>query len=299
MNIERLLEERRGVVLRSELRAIGVDPIQLRGEVRARVWRAEGRKILIHSSAPADRITDILVAAAWHPECIVTGPSAALLNPHPAFSDRDFSRGKPMIIATRSRPGPCRMVSHPGATYGLLHGVRVADHHTTLIDLLRFLPWDDAAAVAGAAGQRRLTTGDALLASMRTLTRAAGAAQLRLLIRAMIKGAESGTEVDLQQSLYRAQIKGWVGNPTLQFGDRIYRPDIAFLREKVALEYDGMLAHSGEAAFHHDRERMCGMQFADWQVYPITKETLYDSAALAAFLGRLRAKLRERRGDRY
>ena len=130
---------------------------------------------------------------------------------------------------------------------------------------------------------------------MRGLARLPGAAQLRTLVAAMRRGAESGPEINLHLALGRARIQGWVANPTIAVGDRRYRPDIAFLAQRVAIEYDGMAVHGTQDAFFHDRERDIDLQLAGWLVLRLTHRTLYDVQRLEVFLQQLRRCLDDRR----
>lgn len=294
--LEQLLIERRGVVGRSEIYALGISPRELSRQIRQGIWTPSGRSVLVHRSAAAGLRTDTLVAALRNPGAALTGTSAALLRPHPAWSEVDFTDARAMVIAPPHRRGPWLAVRHPGASVDIVAGLRVADTHTTLVDLLRFLDWAQAAAVAGAAHRTGLTSQELLAASVRHLSRHPGAAQLRTLVAAMRRGAESGPEIDLHLALGRARIQGWSANPAITIGDRQYRPDIAFLAHRIAIEYDGLAVHGTQEAFFRDRERDIDLQLAGWLVLRLTRRTLYDAARLNAFLQQLRDHLKRRAG---
>ncbi len=164
---------------------------------------------------------------------------------------------------------------HPGAVAHNDRGLRLADPHTALVDILRFQPWELAAAIGAAAIQLGLSSVAQLEASVSALSSAAGVAQLRRIVSALRNGAESGPELSLQHVLRRAQIKGWRGNATVVIDGRRYRVDVCFPREKVAVEYDGVAEHSGERAFHADRVRNAFI-FDGWAVVRVTKEMLRD-----------------------
>lgn len=290
--LEQLIIDRRGVLRRSEVLAAGLSRRDLRAQIKAGVWATAGRSVLIHHTAPRGLQTDTLVAAARYPEAILTGPSGALLRPNPVWTGRGFGDAKAMIIAP---PHCIGAVQHPGAGFSVIGGLKVADEHTILVDLLRFLPWSEAAAIAGAANQQGLTTHARLDASVEELSGYPGSPQLVRLVRAMKDGAESGPEIDLHIAAYAAGLRTWVANPTITIEGEQFRPDIAFMREKVALEYDGLEEHSSVAAFHSDRQRDIKFQFrAGWMVARITSEVLYDGAALSQFMLELRAELRSR-----
>lgn len=289
MDLQRLIEERRGVLLVRELRAAGVCPHQ-----EEKAWRRVNRLVVVHESAPDDRITDILVAAVTRPAAIITGTSAALLRPDPVWSGLPLQRYPPILIGDRGRRGPPRIVTHANAGFTESCGIRIADPITSLVDLLRFLPWPDAAAVAGRARQSGRYSVAALRHRAQDLRCQIGAGQLRTLVRAMEMGAESGPEIDLHLALHRAGLRGWLANQWLEIRGERLRPDIVFPVQRVAIEYDGEAAHAGTEAFHTDRRRLCLLAFEGWVTLPITKRVLDDPAALAAFLNDLRGLLASR-----
>jgi very-short-patch-repair endonuclease len=294
-SLEQLVLERHGVVLRHELYALGINPRDLYRQIHAGLWRQSGRAVLVHHSAAQGLLTDTLVAARRNPDGILTGTSAALLRPHPAWSGLNLQAAPAMIIAPPHRRGPWLTVQHPGAAFDVISGLRVCDQQGALVDVLRFLDWSQAAAVAGAANQLGLTTNELLEASIRRLAGHPGTGQLRVLVNAMRRGAESGPEIDLHSALLRARIQGWVANPTIVIGDRRYRPDIAFLSRRLAIEYDGLDVHATREAFFRDRERDIDFQLAGWLVLRLTKRTLYEPARMGAFLSGLRRCLDARR----
>lgn len=296
--IEALVKERHGVVTRQELAALGVSSGRLYRQIAAGEWRRAGRRIVVHASVPEGLIADSLVTALWVPDAILTGPSAAVLHPHPAWTGQSFGGQRAMVIAPNPGRGPWRSVRHPGAvTAPHPLGFKVADHHTTLVDLLRFLPWKEAAAVGAKAIRLRLTTAAALLESVDGLASAEGVAQARRIALALVAGAESGPEIDLQLLLRRARIQGWLANHTIKVSGRFYRPDICFLREGVALEYDGVSEHAGAGPFHPDRKRRNNFGFEDWQVINVTKQMLSVQSESEELVAGVRRLLRKRRAE--
>lgn len=288
------MRERHGVVTRAELRGLGLSDSQISRQLLAGEWRRAGNRILVHSSAPDGLRTESLVASARLPSAILTGPSAAVLRPHPAWANLHFRGQPPMLVARRHDRGPFRSVRHPGAVadpHPL--GIQVADLHTTLVDLIRFLPWLDAAAVAARAIGLRATSVAALESSAVALSSLEGCRQLRRITEALQRGAESGPEIDLQFALWRARIRGWVANPTLWIRGRVFRPDIYFSGCRLALEYDGFSEHSGERRFHSDRVRGNTFAFDRYRCLHVTKRILYDPPEWATFVSDLRDLLRQ------
>ncbi len=93
-DIDRLIEERGGVVRRPELIALGIRPQNLRNEVAEGIWRDAGAGILVHGSARPGLMTEGIVVGLRMPASILTGPVAALLQPHPAWRCSRRSPGR-------------------------------------------------------------------------------------------------------------------------------------------------------------------------------------------------------------
>lgn len=259
---------------RKELDGLGLGGDRLYRQIRAGEWLPSGRRILVHNSAPKGLLTDSLVTAIWQPE-MLTGPSAAVMSPHPAWDSQSFADQQPMVVADRGGRGPWRSVRHRGATTAPHPlGLKVADHHTTLVDLLRFLPRGDALTIGTNAIRSGLTTPAALEEAVVRLGKTDGVQQLRDIAAAIARGAESAPEAELHRALHRAGIRGWKANPEVLLKGKLYRPDIAFMPERVAMEYDGFGIHSRGSAFHPDRHRQNMFVFHDWLVVRVTNEML-------------------------
>ena len=297
-DIDHLIEERGGVVRRAELLGLGIRPQHLRGQIADGLWSDAGAGILVHQSARPGMMTEGIAVGLRMPDAILTGPVAALLQPHPAWNDQAFPQQLPMVIAPRRGRVRCRAVRHPGAVAREVRGLRLADPHTALVDILRFQPWDVAAAIGAAAIRLQLSSVARLEVSISALACAAGAAQLRHIVSILANGAESGPELTLQQAMRRAQIKGWQGNATVAIDGKHYRVDVCFAREKVAVEYDGVAEHSGERAFHGDRVRQNAFIFAGWAVVRVTKQMLRDRHSREALLASVAGLVRHRRAMR-
>ena len=67
------------------------------------------------------------------------------------------------------------------------------------------------------------------------------------------------------------------------------------MRQRVAIEYDGLAVHGTQEAFFRDRARDADFQFAHWLVFRLTGRTLYSASPRTAFLADLRRCLDARR----
>jgi very-short-patch-repair endonuclease len=66
--------------------------------------------------------------------------------------------------------------------------------------------------------------------------------------------------------LREAGITGWRTNYPVGG----YKVDVAFPRQKVAIEVDGWAHHSDSGDFHHDRVRQNNISLLGWQVLRFT-----------------------------
>lgn len=93
-----------------------------------------------------------------------------------------------------------------------------------------------------------------------------GAAAARRMLDAAAGGARSEAERLVIQLLREAGIKGWQAN----FAAGPYVIDVAFPRQRVAVEIDGWAFHSDGAAFQNDRKRQNWLALHGWQVLRFT-----------------------------
>jgi very-short-patch-repair endonuclease len=93
-----------------------------------------------------------------------------------------------------------------------------------------------------------------------------GSPAARRLLQAADDGARSQAERLLIRLLHAARITGWRANYPLAG----YRIDVAFPKQKVAIEVDGWAFHSDQEDFQHDRERQNNIALLGWQVLRFT-----------------------------
>lgn len=93
-----------------------------------------------------------------------------------------------------------------------------------------------------------------------------GSPAARRLLQAADDGARSQAERLLIRILRAAKITGWRANYPLAG----YRIDVAFPKQKVAIEVDGWAFHSDQEDFQLDRERQNNIALLGWQVLRFT-----------------------------
>ena len=115
----------------------------------------------------------------------------------------------------------------------------------------------------------------------------AGAVKARQAAKYILAGAESPMEIKLEMLLCCPQRLGGYGLPKPLLNRTIlpgkdagivdkgsYRPDLSWPDRKVAVEYDGMLAHLD---VQQDKRRINDLETMGWKVISVTKRELYDA----------------------
>lgn len=85
----------------------------------------------------------------------------------------------------------------------------------------------------------------------------------------------SATRSGGEERLLRLLRRGGLPDPEVNRRQQRYMPDLVWRRERVLVEFDGWLFHSGRAAFERDRDRQNDLVVDDgWQVVRVTSEML-------------------------
>lgn len=119
--------------------------------------------------------------------------------------------------------------------------------------------------IMDSALQRKVGLADLQRAHIRNRGRH-GAGAARRMLQAASGGARSEAERLVIQLLRTAGFDGWLAN--YSFGP--YVIDIAFPRQRVAIEIDGWAFHSDQSAFQKDRNRQNWLALQGWQVLRFT-----------------------------
>ena len=83
----------------------------------------------------------------------------------------------------------------------------------------------------------------------------------------------SATRSKNEERLLALLRRGGIPDPEVNQQQRRYMPDLVWPRERVLVEFDGWLYHSGKAAFERDRVRQNDLVVDDgWIVVRITSE---------------------------
>ncbi len=208
-------------------------------------------------------------AVLARPTIIPTGPAAAaFLGAGPW--DRCDLGDEPWFVMPAGRRSLGRTVSHPGVRVVRVGDLRVSHPGDAAVDLIRLWPPADALAVAQRSLILGMLTLPGLIAAHSSLTRLAGAAQLRAVIHELSEGTVSEGERRLVELLRESGVTGWIANHGVRVGRRRYVVDVAFPSASVAVEVDGHAYHSDVRAFQNDRTRQNDLVRAGWTVLRFT-----------------------------
>ena len=222
-------------------------------------------------TAPADRKNQMLLqhaVAAWDPSAIVTGAAAAAATfwPHVAVPRIDVitqRRDAPSGFALHRWRVPCEHVIER-------EGVRVTSPALTSVMLSRT---HGGSAIDEALRSRLVTIHDLREAFEAIPTRPGN--QVRAALLADSKDSPwSAAERLAHCHLRSAGIGGWRANLAVFLDGGNYYLDIAFRRERLALEIDGFVHHSSREMFESDRVRQNQLMLAGWTVLRYTWATL-------------------------
>jgi very-short-patch-repair endonuclease len=123
----------------------------------------------------------------------------------------------------------------------------------------------DGAMLMDSALQRHVELRDLWRAHLRNKGRH-GSPAARLMLQAASDGARSAAERLLVKLLREAGITGWRTNYPVAG----YKVDVAFFKQKVAIEVDGWAFHSDPGAFVKDRNRQNAIALLGWKVLRFT-----------------------------
>jgi very-short-patch-repair endonuclease len=286
-----LMSRKGGIATRGQLIEVGVGERMLRRRVAAGLLVPVNTRVVALPGVSLDLRTRTLAAALAHPGALPTGPSAAVLLGAGPWQRIDLGQ-EPWLIGPRDRGLPARFVSHPGARSVRARGVLVAHPADAVVDMLRFLPAQDALDVGQQALGRRMVGLDWLVTEHARLSQLRGAGQMRRTIRSLAEGTRSEAERHLVSLLRKNGIAGWVANLRVRAGGRTYVLDLAFARERITVEVDSRAFHTDAGAFQRDRTRQNDLVAAGWTVLRFTWEDIVDRPA--DVLRRIRGILAER-----
>lgn len=211
---------------------------------------------------PADAAMYGLTAAVWYRLPVASSPQFQVIVP-------------PGTVPRR-RPG---LEPHEGLRpddVAVHRGLRVTTPERTWLDLSLTLR-DAELVVAGDAMVRLgLTTPERLIAAADSERRRRGIVRARRLARLIREGTDSPPESVLRFLLVDAGLPCPTVNPTIndEHGQWIGRPDLAYERLKIAIQYEGDIHRTDRRRWRSDIARDEVMRANGWEVIRVTSDDL-------------------------
>lgn len=176
----------------------------------------------------------------------------------------------------------CPRAIAPG--YGLTVEQRIVPRHLTTrfsgavltapeLTVLDLIPDMDDAVVYEAL-RRRQTTVAALERALKATPKRRGNKRRREIVADCAAAPWSYLEKEAHSLLRTKSMQGWVANHRIMIGGKTYFIDVAYRREKVAVELDGFRFHFNEDSFYNDRERDAALASAGWLPLRFTDKSI-------------------------
>ncbi|MGB7982326.1 MAG: DUF559 domain-containing protein [Candidatus Nanopelagicales bacterium] len=287
------LSEHGGIATRGSLLDLGMGERMLRRRVAAGLLVRLDPTVVALPGTALDLRTRTRAAVLRHPDSIPTGASAAALLGNGPWDQTPLGH-EPWLIGGRDRHVTARFVTHPGVRTVRAGRLRVAHPTDAIVDLLRFLPRDEALALGQRSALRGTVTMPSLLEKHARLAGLGGSTQLGHIIGDLADGARSEAERRLIALLRDAGFSGWVANHCIRAAGRRYAIDVAFPSARLAIGVDGRAFHSDARAFQRDRTRQNDLVADGWIVLRFTWADLVERPAYV--LEAIAAGLAFRRG---
>lgn len=257
------------------LQQIGYSRRQLRRWVEKRwVIRVCGRAFVVSGVAITVHRRAIGAYLTW-PDAIVCFRTAAILHGFPLEDD-----GLTHVLVPDTRRPMRGMTLHRWsvrpAEVIIGDSMQLTDRITTLADCLGRLPSVEAWGLLAWMWTREMVTENEFSAQLDDRFHLYGVVRLRLMVRAVRRGALSVGELRLQEFLEHYGVTGWTGDFFVWRNHRIVaRGDVGFRERRLIIEFDGRIAHN-EATRAEDEERDRKINRAGYDVLHVTWAMLHE-----------------------
>jgi Protein of unknown function (DUF559) len=198
--------------------------------------------------------------------------------------------GSPTGTRPRTRTGcHVREITVDEADLQIIDGLVMTTPLRTVFDCARWLTPVEAVVVADALAHEGLVTPEELAGYRKAHPGLRGNKQVDLVVNLMDGRSESPQETRLRLVL----IFGGLPCPEPQYvvedanGDFVARVDLAYVEERVIVEYDGSW-HFGQR--RHDDRRRAALRDLGWHVIVVSSEDMRNPAAIVAEVSRALAK---------
>jgi very-short-patch-repair endonuclease len=263
--LDEYLRRQDGVITLAQARRAGISLEAVKRRVRSGHWRRCARGVYFVDDRPFSDAARIRSTVwGYGQDAVASGLAAAWWHGLTRFAPDIVDVTVPRNSHGRTHDGSrLRRRDLDGADVVVHHGLRVTALALTVIEAA--VRQRGGAKLMDSALQRHVELCELWRAHLRNGGRY-GAPAARRLLQAASDGARSEAERLLVKLLREAGITGWRTNYPVGG----YKVDVAFPRQKVAIEVDGWAHHSDSGDFHHDRVRQNNISLLGWQVLRFT-----------------------------
>lgn len=263
--LDEYLQRQDGVITLAQARRAGISLEAVKRRVRSGHWRRCARGVYFVDDRPFSDAARIRSTVwGYGQDAVASGLAAAWWHGLTRFAPDIVDVTVPRNSHGRTHDGSrLRRRDLDGADVVVHHGLRVTALALTVIEAA--VRQRGGAKLMDSALQRHVELRELWRAHLRNGGRY-GAPAARRLLQAASDGARSEAERLLVKLLREAGITGWRTNYPVGG----YKVDVAFPRQKVAIEVDGWAHHSDSGDFHHDRVRQNNISLLGWQVLRFT-----------------------------
>jgi hypothetical protein len=276
---------RREIITREEALQEEVSEDAIFRKLKSGKWQLLFPNVYFTKSHPPSWKQRMAAACRWAgPEALASHRAAARLLQFPGFEDapveltavRDLRPTNYDVIVHR-----VRVLPRPKAK---VDNIPVTTATWTIVNLAGTLEFDELQALIDWAICAEVTTWQRL---ERAAESAAGEPGV-LALRRILKERRAAESV-LQRNVQRLLVEAGYPPPLLEHPDGRFRIDLAYPRNRLAIETDGYGAHSDRHAFGEDRRKQKYLMGVGWRVLRFTWEDLtlrpeYIVATVGAFL---------------
>ncbi len=187
------------------------------------------------------------------------------------------------------------VIGHRGRESDIIvqQGLPVVSPETAWVQLAQFLTVDELV-IAGdhlIRRKRPLSHLDRLTAVVEGLHRARGAVKLRLALPDLRSGTDSPKESETRLVLVRGGLpEPVIGHTVYHEGGFVGTPDLAYVKERIALDYEGDIHRTDSRVFREDVARREQFQDADWHYIRVVQAHLDAPHTLVALASRALAR---------
>jgi very-short-patch-repair endonuclease len=263
--LDDLLRMQDGVITLAQARQIGLSEHAVMRRQRSGHWRRCGPGVYFVDDRPFTDAARIR-AAVWSygVRAAASGLAAAWWHRATKYAPQFVEVTVPRASNGRRRPGTrLRRRDLQAKDIVERNGLRVTALPLTVVEAA--VRRGGGAELMDAALQRYVELPQLWRAHLRNKGRY-GSPAARRLLQAASDGARSEAERLLVRLLKEAGITGWKTNYPVGG----YKVDVAFPKQKVAIETDGWAFHSDPEAFVKDRNRQNAIALLGWQVLRFT-----------------------------